>query len=201
MKQNFVFIIISLIILNSCSQPESERELLRKNSWLKYYQISMENFDDTLNIDKADWYVIDFNPNDENLEIYNEFFIYSPDSKCYIDLDSYNLVLEKDSADNLVSYGGEVDYEVGLVNIKAKQRLRIIFCGTDCWPEEAEWIDNENIHIYGFSNIDNIAIPTIWEYNLTEQSLVEMKSNFVVKKAPGSYVETVRLDNVKFAYH
>ena len=201
MRRTIAFIFLSLIIVISCAQSDNERELLRKRSWLEYYRISMENFDESLNIDKSDWYVIDFNPDDEYYEIYNELFIYSPDSNYYIDLDSYNLVLETDSAGNLVSYGGEVDYEVGLVNIKAKQRVRIIFCGTDCWPEEAEWIDNENIQIYGYSNIDNIAIPTIWEYNLTEKSFVEMKSNFVVKKAPGSYIETVRLDNVKFAYH
>ena len=201
MKQSFAFIILSLIILNSCSHSESERELLRKNCWFEYYQIEINNFNDTLKIDKTDWYVIDYNPNEEYLEIYNEFFIYSPNNKFYIDLDSYNLVLEKDSAENLISYGGEVDYEVGLVNIKANKRLRIVFCGTDCWPEEAEWIDNENVQIFGFSNIDNIAIPTIWEYNLTEKSLVEMKSNFVVKKAPSSYIESVRLDKVKFAYH
>lgn len=201
MRQTFTLIILCLIIVNSCSQPESERELLRKSRWLEYYRIGMDTFDDTLKIDKSDWYVIDYNPNDTFLEIYNEFFIYSPDNNFYIDLDSYNLVLEKDSTGNLISYGGEVDYEVGLVNIKAKQRLRIIFCGTACWPEEAEWIDNERIQIYGFSNIDNIAIPTIWNYNLKEKSLVLMESKFVVKKAPGSYIESVRLDNVKFEYH
>jgi hypothetical protein len=201
MERRIAFIFLSLIIVISCAQSDNERELQRKQSWLEYYRINMENFDDTLNIDKSDWYMIDFNPNDGYYEIYNEFFIYSPDRKCYIDLDSYNLVLEKDSAGNLISYGGEVDYEVGLINIKAKQRLRIIFCGTACWPEEAEWIDNESVQIYGYSNIDNVAIPTIWEYNLNDKSLVEMKSNFVVKKAPGSYIQTVRLDNVKFVYH
>lgn len=198
MRRAFAFIFLSLIIVISCKQTEGERRLLRRSSWLEYYQIDIGSFDDTLNIDKSNWYVIDYNPNDNNLEIYDEFFIYSPDNKLYVDLDSYSLILERDSIGGIISYGGEVDTEVGLVNIDANQRLRILFCGTACWPEEAEWIDNSKVQIYGFSDIDNVAVPTIWEYNLINKTLVEIRSYFEVNKSPGSYIESVRMDKVNF---
>lgn len=198
MRWILTLLLLTLIIAISCKQSENKREIKRKSSWFEYYQIEVESFNDTLNIDKSRWYVIDYNPKAENLEIYNEFFIYSPNNNFYIDLDSYSLILEKDSIGNLISYGGEVDTEVGLVNINANERLRILFCGTACWPEEAAWIDNENIEIYGFSDLDNLAVPTIWAYHLTDTSLVEIRSNSVVKKSPGSYIDSVRLAKVNF---
>lgn len=201
MRRISALIVLILIIVISCKQTDTERKLIRKSSWFEYYQIEVKSFNDTLNIDKSRRYVIDYNPKAEYLENYNEFFIYSPNNNFYIDLDSYSLILEKDSMDNLISYGGEVDTEVGLVNINANERLRILFCGTACWPEEAEWIDNENIQIYGFSDLDNLPVPTIWAYNLTDTALLEIRSNSVVKKTPGSYIESVRLDKVNFDVH
>jgi hypothetical protein len=200
MRKSFAFIICSLIFVNSFAQSDSERELLRMNRWLKYYQIDADQFVDTLNVKKTDWYKTEYDSNENYLEIYKEFFIYSPDSYSYIDIDSYSLILERDNFGKLVSNGSEVDIEVGLVNIKAKERLRLIFCGTTCWPEEAEWIDNNNVLVFGFSENEEKVVPTIWNYNLVEKTLFMISANVNVDKAPASYIENVRLEKVKFEY-
>ena len=189
-------ILIGLLIY-SCTQAETERELVKQERWLSYYQLEMKMFDDTLRIEKPGWYVTDYHPKEKTLAIFNEFFVYSPDSNFYIDLDSYSRVLEKDSGNNLVSYGSEVDSEVALVDLKLNQRIRIIFCGTACRPEEAQWIDAENVRIYGFSELENKTVPVIWNYNLTDESLTEIKSAVVVNKKPEGYVEEVRMGEVR----
>jgi len=142
MRLFFAFIFCSSLIVNFSSQNDNVSNSKRMNRWLDYYGISADSFADTLKNENQSFYVIDYNPLDKSLEIYNEFFIYSPDSSYYIDLDSYSLMLEKNQNGELFTIGTEIDMQAALVSFKENSKLTILFCGTACWPEEAEWLDS-----------------------------------------------------------
>jgi len=160
--------------------------------------MKIESFIDTTIIENAKQFEYVYENFEEPNELFNEFFIYSPDSLCYLDLDSYSLILKKANDNSLIVSGTDVDSEVGLVKIKEKQKLRIHFCGTVCWVEEAEWTDNENIKLFGFSKITEIEVPTIWTYNLKTKEKKSIQAKIIVKNAPGSYLKNVRMKGIEF---
>jgi len=111
------------------------------------------------------------------------------------------LTLEKDKKGNLVCLGTEADQEIALLDLAKQERQRIIFCGTACRAEEAQWIDNKNVLIMGFSQPQNKWIPHIWLFNLENNSLKKTKTSEVqdiIK--PDSYNQSVRLKHVAFKY-
>ena len=72
-------------------------------------------------------YVTPFEPASNYYETYKPYLKYSPDSSMFIDLDSYNLALEKDKNGQQVAIESGPDTEVSLVNIKEKKKTRLVF--------------------------------------------------------------------------
>lgn len=77
----------------------------------------------------------DFDP------VYLPFLVYNPSKTMYVDLDSYNWVLDKEGN---AMY--EADQEVNLVSVKDKTVKRIGFYGPSYWAEDAFWI-NDSIFV------------------------------------------------------
>lgn len=197
-----IFFTLILTTIISCqNQKSNEPDLKRLDRWLEYYGLSLNHFTDTLMIKNNNFYTTAIDTASDYYKFFNDFYIFSPHKKYSIDLDSYYLALEKDHKGNLVCLGTEADQEVALLELTKQERQRIIFCGTACRAEEAQWIDNNNVLIMGFSQPKNKWIPHIWLFNPGNNSLKEIKANEVqVIRKPNSYNQAVRLKHVVFKY-
>jgi hypothetical protein len=71
--------------------------------------------------------------------IYNDFIVFSPDKKKYIDFDSYQMTIDKNN--NPIS---SPDQEINLVDVNKKTVLRIGFNGPSQWVDNAFW-ENDTI--------------------------------------------------------
>lgn len=81
--------------------------------------------------------------------IYSEFAIFSPDSLSYLDLDSYQMILIRNEDQLLICEGMEIDQEVNWVNRKTNKVKRLAFCGSACRFEDAKWLDNSQVVLFG----------------------------------------------------
>jgi len=175
---------------------QSESDNYRMNRWLNYYSLKIESFTDTINQGESNLYTYESCEYDESNYIYRSFFIYSPDSSFFIDMDSYSLALETDSAGNLKSLGFDVDMEVALIDRNKKLRHRVFFCGPACTFEEAVWIDNDTFSIFGFEE----DMPTIYTYRISSNEYTITRSKAEISKKANSYLTKVRLEKVKFEF-
>jgi hypothetical protein len=205
----FTFIIfIYLLLLVSCNNREqkshetmppstdlklAEPDLTTLDQWLAFHDLSLAHFD-TLPKDKAMF--LSMEPQDQSsLDLYQDFFIFSPDSTKYIDLDSYSLVIEKSNG-RLRLLGSEPDTEVAVVNLHESSRTRILFCGPACLPEEALWINNEVLYILGQADeTGNQYLPFIYAYDLKRETVLRYNST-KPGKLPNQYFEKVRMKGV-----
>lgn len=101
---------------------------------------------------------------------YGAYLKYSPDSSRFIDLDSYNIDIRKDSKGRLVGTSGGPDTEVSLIDPKSGKRTRLLFMGPGGSVEDAFWTDNNDLVIIGTQeNEENGGKKvTIWKINLTD---------------------------------
>ncbi|MFP4024915.1 MAG: hypothetical protein ACLFVR_10335 [Thiohalospira sp.] len=200
-KLYLVFPILIFITLLSCNnQKTKEPEFKRLNRWLDYYDLSLNHFTDTLIINDNYSFKTKTDTLSPHFKLFSNLYIYSSQKEYAVDLDSYYLVLEKNHDGRYVCLGTDADQEIALINLKNQERQRIIFCGTACRAEEAQWIDNnKTILIMGFSQPTNTWIPTIWVFNLGNKSLKVIKTYKVqINKKPNSYNKAVRLNDIVF---
>jgi len=177
---------------------EKESITTRLDRWVTFYDLKLDSFIDSLPLVERKTSSFDYDYLSDTGNVYNDFFIFSPDSAHYIDLDSYSIALEKDSPGQLISNGREVDSEISLVDIKGKRKIRVLFCGTDCRPEEAYWIKNDLVYFLGFTKINKLNYPTIWAFEINNTSIQEIKTKESIDLTGKDYVETVRLKLIKF---
>ena len=78
--------------------------------------------------------------------IYASFLIHSPDKKHYLDMDSYQWVL-----DDKKKAAFEVDQEINLVDLEKREIKRIAFYGSSAWVEDAFWQNDSMIYLLGNS--------------------------------------------------
>jgi hypothetical protein len=175
------------------SPLKEDSDLNKLDMWLMYHDLSRTDFD-TLEEDTARFIVMKYEDH-QDLELYREFFIFSPDSTKYIDLDSYSLVFER--VDGALHFmGSGPDTEVAVVNLVDSTRKRILFCGPSCIPEDASWLGNNKITIFGLSDpTGNQFLPFIHIYDLNKKTVARYVSD-KPGKAPNSYIEEVRLSNI-----
>jgi len=200
------FLTITLILLSTSTlyndiQANLSIEIQdvnRLERWLSFYNLKITDFTDTIKFEKPN---IEHNKCDYQLDakdIYRQFYIPSPNSRYLIDLDSYSLVLEKDSNGQLVSFGSEVDTEVSLIDNQAKVRFRILFYGPEVIIQEAYWLNNDKVYILGFSRKIDTFFPTIWLYKINDNSLVVFESqNSIISKELDYPIKT-RLKTISF---
>lgn len=170
----------------------------RLERWLSYYNLKLTDFTDTISIKKLkrDNFQYDY-PSDVS-DLYRQFLIVSPDSKFLVDLDSYSLVLQKDSDGNLVSFGSEVDTEVYLYNIPEKIISKILFCGAEEKIEEASWLNNDLVYILGFSRKTDSCIPTIYSYKISEKRMIIIQCLNPIDRSELDYPIKTRLKAINF---
>ncbi|HTE25639.1 hypothetical protein [Flavitalea sp.] len=136
-------------------------------------------------------YITPFEPASNFYEIYKPYLKYSPDGSMFIDLDSYNLALEKDENGRQVAIESGPDTEVSLVNVKDKKKTRLVFLGPGSSIEDGSWIDNDNLILLGFQESGDAGnkLPVIWRYHLptTTFYIYEMPDPAVAKQLMGQW--------------
>jgi hypothetical protein len=202
MKKALLNIFFILIIL-SCGHHERKpvnpdeqtigSKYYRLDSWLNHYGLELTDFTDSSSKWEEETITWDYDINADSNNLLKEFFIYSPDSTNCIDLDSYSLGVVKDSLGQLVLYGREVDTEVAMIDLKAKKKIRIWFCGTPCIAEEAQWIRNDLIYILGLTIDNNREYPTIWTFEKNNHISQGIKTKRPIKLSQKDYMQEVRL--------
>jgi hypothetical protein len=201
-------LIILFFLLISCGQTAIKTVLSdnsttdtipsRLDRWLGFYDLKLSDFTDSLPLVERKTISFNYDYLSDKSNLFNDFFVFSPDSLHFIDIDSYSLILEKDSLGQLFSIGSEVDTETALVDIKGKRRIRILFCGTDCRPEEAHWIKNNLVYVLGFTKSNNMDYPTIWTYEINNNFFQEIKTKDSIALTGKNYIENVRLKKINF---
>ncbi len=101
---------------------------------------------------------------DEDFDsVYLPFLVYNPSKTLYLDLDSYNWVLDKEG--NALF---EADQEVNLVNLKEKTVKRIAFYGSSYWAEDAFWVTDSAFVLLQNNDQNEIEFRL---YNLKDNSV------------------------------
>lgn len=109
-----------------------------------------------------------FQPDKLYYENYGRLLKYSPDSSMFIDLDSYNIEIQKDKNNRVIPIEKGPDTEVTLVDLKDNKRTRLVFLGPGNGVEDGAWIDSNNIVLIGYREKDTTKLKTavIWRYHI-----------------------------------
>ena len=188
---------------NHTSKKEDNQKLLVNNllpEWMQFHNCKKENFKE-VNEEFKQLTFENLNSSSELLKSFQPFFIYSPDSTYYIDMDSYSLTIEKekekDRDEQAVSYGGDVDTKVQLIHQDDDLVAELIFCGTDCIPEQAIWENESKFWIAGLKE-DGEYYPIIWIFDINHNTIKEYASSIPTDRLPSDYNRYVRLKEIKF---
>ncbi|UZR93915.1 hypothetical protein [Chondrinema litorale] len=95
-------------------------------------------------------------------EIYNDFLIYSPDKKRYLDIDSY--YWQEENGNAVFS----PDQEINLVDIEKETVTRVAFNGPSLTVESAFWIDNQTFFLLE-NSVEDGSSPFIAEFDLANE--------------------------------
>jgi hypothetical protein len=139
-------------------------------------------------------------PTNEYLSLYRTLFVYAPDSSSFIDMDSYNFLLERDKKGNLIGEGGDPDTEVALVNSTTHTRKRVLFFGPTTYVEDAVWLNKNEVIIAFLSNNDttNTFKPYLVKINtVTNEFTYFVCSEKIDQKHVPDYVGTVRRKSIQ----
>jgi len=183
---NLLFIL--LLFLNS-SFYNPQEQTGEYDKWLNFYNLNDKHFDTEEDIEYLNlvWNKCT-NCNENHRHQFKHFYIFSSDSTYFLDLDSYSLSIENSNG-KLVSYGFGNDTKIELVNHFDGLSTEILFCGSMCIIETAEWLTNETIYLLGFINQDEVFFnPVRWKINIEDQSIsisiANIKINGVCKRLP-----------------
>ncbi len=113
---------------------------------------------------------------------YEPFLIYNPSKSFYLDIDSYNWDLDKDSVAQF-----EADQEVNLVNLKDKTVSRVAFFGPSHWVDDAFWV-SDSIFILLQNGDENR--PEISTYNLKDHSVFLFQHDKPILSAEKNYTQS-----------
>ncbi len=168
----------------------------RIKAWLSYYNVGLDDFNILQEHDIPYRISHEFQLNED--DIFRHLFVFNADSSLAIDLDSYHLIVKKTDDGILYTPGREVDMEIGLIDIEAGVRRRILFCGTPCVFEEASFHPSGNIIIAGFIEGEENYVPALWnidpeKYTVT---LSQVSKSFHPKEI--LYIPKIRLKHIHF---
>jgi hypothetical protein len=144
-------------------------------------------------------YTTSWSPTKDYYDRYGRFLKYSPDSALFIDLDSYNIDIQKDKKGNLIGTEVGPDVEVSLINTKTGKKTRVLFFGPGNSVEDALWLDKDNIAIMGTEEREKVGkVAAIWKYNIPTNSFYqyELQDSVVARRLVG-YWRRERLKEVK----
>jgi hypothetical protein len=174
-----------------------DKDLNEYGKWLKFHNLKDEDFKQlgTATSIQLDWKLYDLKSADRKL--YYNLFFYSSDSNYFLDLDSYSVILEKDSSGKLTWTPGDPESKVQLIKKKDLSASTLLFFGTDNFTETAIWRNKFLFDICGFTIASNHYIPTIWKYDLNKKILTVWQSKKILKTRPKNYLEKVRLKTIQ----
>jgi hypothetical protein len=170
------------------------------NEWVDYYRKIINDFSLEKFELKSNWTEKEllngniFGDFDNEFNInHAKFLVNSPDNRQYIDLDSYQINIEKNASGDLILKGGQVDQEINLVNRTTKEIKRIEFFGPTAHIEDIKWIDNNSFVLFGIMN-HKLMIEVIQIKELNYYLYVYP----VILKEKGDYNMDIRLKDVKY---
>jgi len=131
--------------------------------------------------------------------LHTQFNKYSPDSTVLLDLASYNITLELNEKNELVTSGGDADSEVSINDLKNKLWKRILFVGNLDKIEDGFWINNNQFLIVGQFNEYgyNDFKPEIWFVDLDKNIIQYFEYKEYIKNFKCDYLEKFKYKNVK----
>lgn len=194
-----------LISASENTLPDENLGIINETGFSKYARISVpdlkwDKFTNTKfwEVDSIDKTV--FDPEDNYFSSYGPFLKYSPDSSKFIDLDSYNISITKNKKGQFEGSSQEPDTEISIVDIKKKEKTRLLFLGPGNSVEDAAWIDNNNLVLIGYVENENASgtNAAVWQFDLVSKrvNLYELSDSAVINKLR-NYSEIERLKNVK----
>lgn len=190
-KQDSIVADENLAIINSTGFSKYARSSIPHLNWNKFTitKFWQEDFQNKTA----------FEPSKTYFDSYGQFLKYSPDSSKFIDLDSYNISITKNELGQLIGGSQEPDTEISLIDLKKKEKIRLVFLGPGNSVEEAAWIDNDNLVLIGYleNETSTGTNAAIWQFNLSSKkvNLYELSDEAVLNKLK-NYSEKERLKNV-----
>lgn len=192
--KNIIYILIILTFFSSCTEQnkKKEKELTIETNelilepvqlninkplneilldWSNYHESLDSSFSidgffleyaDTLNFIQGNVFGIFDKEFDK---IYNDFIVYSPDKKRYIDFDSYQWTMNED---NTVLFSP--DQEINLIDIKKQTVTRIGFNGPLKWVDNAFWENDTTVVLLENSSEKELRISKINIVNKSQKT-------------------------------
>lgn len=208
------FVIIFGLIIISCSDKKDQsienESLVEKDSistensqsmsfeshptmkgWLDFYkkenpEMGLGNFEmlETKKLDMMEGSVSGIFDTEFD-SVYMPFLIFNPSKTMYLDLDSYNWVLDEDGTAMF-----EADQEVNLVDLKDNTGKRVGFYGPSHWAEDAFWMNDSVFVLLENSDQNEMSFQLI---NLKENS-ISSYINTETLKAREEFYNDLRLN-------
>ncbi len=138
-----------------------------------------------------------YDSTDDYLELFEPFFIESPNQDKHIDIDSYGLLLKEENGE-LVSYGSSPDTEILLVDLNTNKQKRLAFYGTAVIVEDAHWVSSNVIRIFQIDVGEFDFRLEFMDYNLIQGTKTLWTSDRTFSTYSNSYNEQIRLSSVNF---
>ena len=150
----------TISFFNKSGYSNFAKSRLKDFDWSRFHMIDTWK-DDTVTSAK-------FEPDKAYFENYGRFLKYSPDSSFVIDLDSYNTTITKNKDGKLIGREEGPDTEISLIDLKNKEKKRLVFLGPGGSIEEGGWIDEDNLALIGLQDTpdESVQVHLIWKYHL-----------------------------------
>jgi hypothetical protein len=132
----------------------------------------------------------------DNQKLLQPFFIYSPDSKLYVDLDSYGSDIKMDEKGYYYSFGGDTEQKVSIINPADWTHHELLQCGMACNGDNALWQENLLWFMYLQEDTDQLLHPCFRIYDLEGKTIHTYTSESPTTKYLGDYTIEVRLKKV-----
>jgi hypothetical protein len=109
--------------------------------------------------------------NDLNkLQPFHKLISYNIDSTYGVDLFSYNYVTDK-IGEKMYVQAGEPDMEASLIDVKKKEKTRLLYLGPSYILFEAQWLNKNEMAIAGAEIIsENKLKPLLWKITLPQKA-------------------------------
>lgn len=206
--RKIAYILLIGVLISCSNQQTREHELTNKldqirklnPGWTEFYQKEIIDFNPSKFEFDRRWTENSFYPGniladfDSNFNAnHTRFLINSPDNRKYIDLDFYDRVIDIDENGNLFCKGADVDQEIDVVDRSTREIVRIGFNGPGSITEDAKWIDDSNIVLFG--RVENQLTLEFINLKTKESDLFIYPDSL---NSEESYTEKVRLREVEF---
>lgn len=171
------------------------------HNWLEYYNydsLCLANFSFQKSENLPNLFA-NLDSSNVILDIYEQFYKYSPDNSKILDLVSYNLCIKRNENNELIACGISTDSEVSIRDINNLIWQRILFVGPNHVIEDGFWINNHQLIIVGHlcDTSPKTCKPQLWFVDLVTKQLIVFDYNFYIKNVNCDYLEKVRYKNVK----